>query len=156
MAVEPYAAQDSEASISLSSDTDKSVDTQSDKEALHRDRDALVAYRPQDHLLLGVRHVLDRELHHLRQGVREEGPGREDLAHGPVDQSPLRSSLRKRKALLLQEAPRVLLQGLPALQAGLILGLVSRAPLSRALQQWQRLPDSPELAQGVAVPEHPQ
>ena len=35
-------------------------------------------------------------------GVREEGPGREDLAHGPVDQSPLRSCLRKRKALLLQ------------------------------------------------------
>ena len=34
MAVEPYAAQDSEASISLSSDTDKSVDTQSDKEAI--------------------------------------------------------------------------------------------------------------------------
>ena len=33
MAVEPYAAQDSEASISLSSDTDESVDTQSDKEA---------------------------------------------------------------------------------------------------------------------------
>ena len=32
MAVEPYAAQDSEASISLSSDTDESVDTQSDKE----------------------------------------------------------------------------------------------------------------------------
>ena len=32
MAVEPYAAQDSEASISLSSDTDESVDT-SDKEA---------------------------------------------------------------------------------------------------------------------------
>ena len=75
-------------------------------EALHRDRDALVAYRPQDHLLLGVRHVLDRELHHLRRGVREEGPGREDLAHGPVDQSPLRSCL--------QEAPRVLLQGLSA------------------------------------------
>ena len=40
--------------------------------------------------------------------------------------------------------------------AGLILGLVSRAPLPRALQQWQRLPDFPELAQGVAVPEHPQ
>ena len=34
MAVEPYAAQDSEASISLSSDTDESVDTQSDKEAV--------------------------------------------------------------------------------------------------------------------------
>ena len=34
MAVEPYAAQDSEASISLSSDTDESVDTQSDKEAI--------------------------------------------------------------------------------------------------------------------------
>ena len=31
MAVEPYAAQDSEASISLSSDTDESVDTQSDE-----------------------------------------------------------------------------------------------------------------------------
>ena len=110
---------------------------------------------PQDHLLLGIRHVLDRELHHLRRGVREEGPGREDLAHGPVDQSPLRSCLWKRKALLL-EALRVFLQGLPALQADLILGLVLRAPLPRALKQWQGLPDSPELAQGEAVPKHPQ
>ena len=32
--VEPYAAQDSEASISLSSHTDESLDTQSDKEAV--------------------------------------------------------------------------------------------------------------------------
>ena len=111
--------------------------------SLHQDRDALVAYRPQDHPLLGVRHVLDRELRHLRRGVREEGSGREDLAHGPVDQSPLRSCLRKRKALLLQEAPRVLPPG----------GSDSGPCF---LQQWQRLPDSPELAQGVAVPEHPQ
>ena len=125
-------------------------------ETLHRDRYAFIAYRPQDHLLLGIRNVLDRELHHLRRGVREEGPGREDLAHGPVDQAPLRSCLRKRKALLLQEAPRVFLQGLPALQTDLILGLVLRAPLPRALKQWQGLPDSPELAQGEAVTKHPQ
>ena len=125
-------------------------------ETLQRDRYAFIAHRPQDHLFLRIRHVLDGQLHYLRRGVREEGPGREDLAHGPVDQAPLRSRLRKRKALLLQEAPSLFLQGLPAFQADLILGLVLRAPLSRALKQWQGLPDSPELAQSEAVAKHPQ
>ena len=75
-------------------------------------------------------------------GVSVRKARAEDLAHGPVDQSQLRSCLRKRKALLLQEAPRVFLQGLPALQTDLILGLVLRAPLPRASQtpqSWRRV-----------------